>query len=89
MPKSWRNVVHAVRFKLRALAMLLRRISHHILFLADRHWDTGELYINGTQVIAAGEIERFPVTAAKRQIGRGRSAVHDAAELFAVWVHDP
>jgi len=60
-----------------------------ILFLADRHRDTGELYINGTQVIAAGEIERFPVTAAKRQIGRGRSAVHDAAELFAVWVHDP
>ena len=60
-----------------------------ILFLADRHLDTGELYINGTQVIAAGEIERFPVTPAKRQIGRGRSAVHDAAELFAVRVHDP
>jgi len=32
-----------------------------ILFLADRHWDTGELYINGTQVMAAGQEPAAPL----------------------------
>src|SRR5271169_4512857 len=59
------------------------------LFLADRNRDAGNLDIDRAEVVTAGEIEDFPVGAAKGQIRRGRSAVHDAAELFALRVHDP
>ena len=40
-------------------------------------------------MVPAGEVERFPVIAAEGDVGRGRRAVHDAAELFAGRVHDP
>jgi hypothetical protein len=40
-------------------------------------------------MVAAGEIEGFPIVPAKGNVGGGGSAVHDAAELFALGVHDP
>ena len=40
-------------------------------------------------MVAAGEVERFPVVAAKSEVGRRRCAVDDAAELPAVRVDDP
>src|SRR5215470_781387 len=40
-------------------------------------------------MVAAREIEGLPVVAAKGEVGRGRGAVDDAAELFAIAIHDP
>src|ERR1700738_1371015 len=40
-------------------------------------------------MIAAGEIEGLPVVAAKSEVGGGRRPVNYAAQLFAVWIHDP
>src|SRR5215472_7711539 len=40
-------------------------------------------------MVATGEIEGFPIVAAKGNVGGGGSSVHDAAELFAVGIHDP
>src|ERR1700719_3363183 len=40
-------------------------------------------------MIAAGEIEGLPVVAAKSEVGGGRRPVDYAAQLFAVWIHDP
>src|SRR5271169_4347296 len=40
-------------------------------------------------MIAAGVIKSFPVGATKGEVGRGGCPVHDAAELFALWIDDP
>src|SRR5690348_9738619 len=40
-------------------------------------------------MVAAGEVEGFPVGAAKGEIGSGGCPVDDAAELVAVWLDDP
>src|SRR5580693_5300717 len=40
-------------------------------------------------MVAAGEVQGFPVVAAEGDIGGSRSAVDDAAELLALWVQDP
>ena len=40
-------------------------------------------------MVAAGEIEGLPVVAAKGEVGGGRRPVNDAAQLSAVWIHDP
>src|SRR6478672_10376792 len=53
-----------------------------------RRRDSGDLHPNRTQMVATGEIEGFPVVAAKGDIGRRRRAVDDAAEFFAGPVHD-
>src|SRR6202030_3943773 len=49
-------------------------------------WD---LHVDGAQMVAAGEIEGLPVVAAKSEVGGRRRPVDDAAQLFAVWIHDP
>ena len=40
-------------------------------------------------MVPAGEVQGLPVVAAEAEIGGGRSAVHDAAELLALRIHDP
>src|SRR5580693_7723857 len=40
-------------------------------------------------MVAAGEVQGFPVVAAEGDIGGSRSAVDDATELLALWVQDP
>jgi hypothetical protein len=40
-------------------------------------------------MVAAGEIEGLPVVAAKSEVGGRRRPMDDAAQLFAMWVHDP
>src|SRR6476646_8234662 len=57
--------------------------------IPDRHRNAGDLHLDRAEVVAAGEIEGLPVVAAEGDIGRGRRAVHDAAELLALGVHDP
>src|SRR5271170_4781827 len=59
------------------------------LLLGNRHRNSGDFYIDRAEMVAAGEIEGFPVGAAKGQICRGRGAVDDAAEFFALWIDDP
>src|SRR6266436_8642154 len=54
-----------------------------------RHRETWYLYVDRAEVVAAGEVQGFPVIAAEGDIGGGGSAVDDAAQLLAVRVHDP
>src|SRR6266853_5772294 len=59
------------------------------LFLLGRHRNAWDFHIDGAQMVAAGEIEGLPVVAAKSEVGGGRRPVDYAAQLFAVWIHDP
>src|SRR5215467_15618114 len=59
------------------------------LFPIDWYRDTRNFHIDRAQVVSAGEIEGFPVGPAKGEVGRGGGAVHDAAELCALGIHDP
>src|SRR5271170_6932168 len=59
------------------------------LALLRRHGQTCNLHVDGAQMVAAGEVQGLPVVAAEGDIGGGRSAVDDAAELLALRVHDP
>src|ERR1700676_2172296 len=54
-----------------------------------RDRDAGDFNLDGAEVVSAAEIQGFPVVAAKGHVGRGGRAMHDAAELFALRVHDP
>src|SRR5207247_1519153 len=54
-----------------------------------RHRDAGNLHVDRAEVVAAGEVQGRPVVAAKRHVGGGGSPVNDAAELFAIRIHDP
>ena len=66
-----------------------RRGTGNGLFRGDGHRDAGDFDIDRAEMVAAGEIERLPIVAAKGNVGGGGSSVHDAAELFALGIHDP
>src|SRR5205814_4224633 len=59
------------------------------LGLLRRHWETRDFQVDAPEVVAAGKVKGFPVVAAEGDVGGGRSAVDDTAELLAVPVHDP
>src|SRR5579864_4378870 len=69
------------RFRLAALEA--GGAASFLLLLADRHRNSGDLHLDRAEVVAAGEIERLPVVAAKGDVGRRRRAVDDAAELLS------
>src|SRR5689334_17677029 len=48
-----------------------------------------DLHLDAAEVVAAGEVERLPVVAAERDVGRRRRAVDDPANLLPGFVHDP
>src|SRR6478672_3456979 len=48
-----------------------------------RHRQTGHLQVHASQIIPAGEIERFPIRPAERHVGGVGAAMDDAPELLA------
>src|SRR5262249_5155904 len=64
------------------------RLSASCLLRRDRHRDAGHFELHGTERRMRGEVERFPVIAAKGDVRRLRLAVHDAAELPALGIDD-
>src|SRR3954468_20600705 len=60
-----------------------------LLFFLRWYGNTRDLHVDGAQMISAGEVEGFPIIASKRQIGGGRCAMYNAAQLSPLRIHGP
>ena len=67
--------------------MVLRWCLSRSLLHGHRHaWD---LHIDREESASGGEVKRFPIIAAKGDVGGGRLSVDDAAEFPAARIEDP
>src|SRR5258707_10041999 len=88
MPKrSWRTSLITPTSHRRFRSAKLWSICGVMAF--GRHRETWYLYVDRAEVVAAGEVQGFPVIAAEGDIGGGGSAGGDAGQLLAGRVHDP